>query len=65
MLEETWGGGGGHSTQVGSLGPRERSGGIMVREMASASWSKVKSHEGDGVPLSREKIPLLLSDLTF
>lgn len=49
------GAGGGHSTQVGRLGPRERSSGIMVREMASASWSKVKRRDGDDVPLNREK----------
>ena len=45
----------GHSAQVGRLGPRERSSGIMVREMASASWSKVKRCDGDDVPLNREK----------
>ena len=50
-----WGVAGGHSTQVGRLGPRERSSGIMVREMASASWSKVKRCDGDDVPLNREK----------
>ena len=52
--------GGCHSTQVGRLGPRERSSGIKVREMASASWSKVKRRDGDDVPLNREKMPLLL-----
>ena len=41
----------------GEPGTQREKGGIMVSEMASASWSKVKSHDGDGVPLSREKYP--------
>lgn len=53
-----WGVGGGSFNTGGEAGTQ--SSGIKVREMASASWSKVKRRDGDDVPLNREKMPLLL-----
>lgn len=53
------GGWGGGSFNTGGEAGTQSSG-IKVREMASASWSKVKRRDGDDVPLNREKMPLLL-----
>lgn len=53
------GGGGWGSFNTGGEAGTQSSG-IKVREMASASWSKVKRRDGDDVPLNREKMPLLL-----